>query len=217
MPADICIHADGRVVLGRRHGHLEHITRTEGRALILTALHATRSTPGLFKRHRFLLDNLALSHAVNRGRSSSPALYCVVRQLSALALTAGCEFVCGWIPSEPNGADFPSRMRPVPSLREGASAWGAGAPTAQVSSWRTSIEAEESSSAGGSRSAAKAGVVMSSGIHAATTSGLGSALPDTGGFGGPLMEMKSHLETTSVSATTQTTYTESVHRFIQLC
>ena len=58
------------------------------------------------------------------------------------------------------------------------------------------------------------GVVPSSGIHAATTAGMSSALLDIGGphqmIGGPLMQMKSHLETTSVSAMTQTTYTQSV-------
>ena len=79
VPADICMHAEWRVVLGRRHGHHEHITRTEGRALILAVLHATRSTSGLFKRHLFLVDDLALCHAVNHGRSSGPALYYVVR------------------------------------------------------------------------------------------------------------------------------------------
>ena len=45
-------------------------------------------------------------------------------------------------------------MRPVPSLREGPSTWGDGAPAAEVRSWQTSIEAEVSSSGGGSRSSA---------------------------------------------------------------
>ena len=64
-------------------------------------------------------------------------------------------------------------------------------------------------------------MVATSGIHAATTAGMSSALLDIGGphqmIGGPPLEMKSHLETTSVSAMTQTTYTQSVHRFVQLC
>ena len=51
LPAGICMHAEWRVVIGRRHGHHEHITRTEGRTLMLAALHAARSANGLNKKH----------------------------------------------------------------------------------------------------------------------------------------------------------------------
>ena len=61
VPADICMHAEWRVVIGRRHGHHEHITRTEGRALILAALHATRSANGLNQKHVFL-EKMYIGH-----------------------------------------------------------------------------------------------------------------------------------------------------------
>ena len=126
VAAGICIHNHWRVVTGFRHSHSEHITQTEGRALLIAAQHSVRSASKYGCKHLFLVDNLALCHAVNRGRSSSFSLQRIIRQLAALSIATGSKFVCRWIPSERNVADFPSRMRPIPFVGLGLLLWPNG-------------------------------------------------------------------------------------------
>ena len=85
----------------------EHITRSEGRALVWSACHALRSLENHNKRCLFLVDNMSLCLGVSRGRSSAPSLRYPLRQLAALSLATGSRLVCRWIPSETNIADGP--------------------------------------------------------------------------------------------------------------
>ena len=66
-----------------------------------------------------------------------------------------------------------------------------------------------------------AGVAQSIGASTTTSMSLYASLPGLEdlptALGGPLISMKSHLETTSISLPTQTGYTESVTGFINLC
>jgi hypothetical protein len=81
----------------------EFITRSEGRAVVISAKHLLRSC----QPHgtRALVDNMSFCLAATRGRSSSSSLGKVCRQLGALALCPGTKFCVRWICSELNISD----------------------------------------------------------------------------------------------------------------
>lgn len=88
----------------------EHINVLELRAALL-AVHWVLSYPSsLHSRVFLLLDSTVAFFSVWKGRSSSPALLLVLRKLSALVLAAGLTVLPGWLPSELNPADAPSRL-----------------------------------------------------------------------------------------------------------
>ena len=100
-----------KVVHSAAHGLKEHINITEGRALLHAIHHRIRSGASLGKRLLFLVDNMALCLAVNKGRSSKASLKGILREIASISLATGCKITCRWIPSELNVADKPSRLR----------------------------------------------------------------------------------------------------------
>lgn len=97
------------VVYSASHSLIEHITITEGRALLHAIRHIVRSKAALNKRLLFLVDNMSLCLAVNKGRSSKPKLASILQEIAATCVATGCKVVCRWVPSELNPADRPSR------------------------------------------------------------------------------------------------------------
>jgi hypothetical protein len=57
-----------------------------------------------------LVDSMVAFFTLWKGRSSSPKLLLVLRKISALLLASGVMLLPGWIPSEVNPADAPSRL-----------------------------------------------------------------------------------------------------------
>jgi len=87
----------------------EHINSLELRAVLL-AVHWLLSFPSSHSSRVFLLvDSTVACYSLWKGRSSSPRLLIVLRKISALLLASGVGLLPGWIPSEVNPADEPSR------------------------------------------------------------------------------------------------------------
>lgn len=99
-----------KVVTGWRWtGNSEHINVLEMRA-ILTALKWRIERKGLC-RQRFihLTDSLVCLHCLSRGRSSSRKLRRTVCRINALLLVSGCQPFWGYVHTDQNPADKPSR------------------------------------------------------------------------------------------------------------
>ena len=109
IPTSILPPHDWKVLHSAPIKFKEHITNTEGRALLWSACHQLRNLKNHGKRNLFLVDNMSLCLAINRGRSSAPALKLITRQFGALSLATGARLVTRWSRSETNIADGPSR------------------------------------------------------------------------------------------------------------
>ena len=91
----------------------EHINLLELRAALL-ALHWVVSHPSSrLSRVYLLLDSMVAFFTLWKGRSSSPKLLLVLRKINALILASGMSLLPGWLPSEVNPADAPSRLQGV--------------------------------------------------------------------------------------------------------
>ena len=71
--------------------------------------HLARSRANWRKRVLILVDSMATIGAISKGRSSSPPLLRLCRQITAISLMFGIIPVLRYIPSELNPADGPSR------------------------------------------------------------------------------------------------------------
>ena len=88
----------------------EHINALELRAALL-AVHWLLSFPTSHSSRVFLLvDSMVTYFTLWKGRSSSPKLLLILRKISALLLASGVSLLTGWLPSECNPADAPSRL-----------------------------------------------------------------------------------------------------------
>eukprot|EP00438_Fugacium_kawagutii_P025342 Skav236504 [mRNA] locus=scaffold78:316727:320924:+ [translate_table: standard] len=116
------------VLMGRWRDTSEHITLKEGRALVLAARRLTRNSSSRGKRHLVLVDNLALSMMVCKGRATNFGMLRVMQQLSALSLAGGFVIKTRWLPSERNPADGPSRGQVEPGPYQANWAEAKGSP-----------------------------------------------------------------------------------------
>lgn len=88
----------------------EHINVLELRAVLLS-LHWLLSYPSAhLSRVHLLVDSTVTLFSLWKGRSSSPRLLLILRKISALLLASGMALHVGWVPSEVNPADRPSRL-----------------------------------------------------------------------------------------------------------
>jgi hypothetical protein len=105
--------APWRTIISKPWSGEEHINTLELRAALL-AVHWCLSYPSaLSSRIYLLLDSTVAFFALWKGRSSSPKMITVIRKINALLLAGGLSLLPGWIPSELNPADGPSRLRPL--------------------------------------------------------------------------------------------------------
>ena len=102
-----------RVAHGRLSESTKHITKLEGDAFAWGLCHSFRAGGGAGKRCRFLLDNMAVTLSIGKGRSSSPLLQHTLAMVAAFSLATGSVVTGRWIPSELNIADGLSRGRPI--------------------------------------------------------------------------------------------------------
>lgn len=89
--------------------HPEHINILEGRAIVLALRHVSRTTTNHGRRIVLFVDNTAVLGALSKGRSSSPALNQICRQVAALVLVADIDIEYYYVESKENPADKPSR------------------------------------------------------------------------------------------------------------
>ena len=87
----------------------EHITRTEGRALVWGVAHNHRTSHSGALRQLYLVDNLSLCLGACKGRSGTPVLAPTLSFIAAVSLATGNRIICRWLPSEWNVAEKPSR------------------------------------------------------------------------------------------------------------
>ena len=88
----------------------EHINALELRAALLAVHWALSHPSALNSRVYLLLDSTVAFFTLWKGRSSSPQLLLIMRKISALLLAGGIALLPGWVPSEVNPADAPSRL-----------------------------------------------------------------------------------------------------------
>eukprot|EP00971_Amphidinium_carterae_P327888 6459479-Amphidinium_carterae.1 len=87
----------------------EHISLLEARALVKGIRWALVHSEEFQARHVFLVDNLGVALAVERGRSSRHGMCTALQHVAALLLSFGSSGSLRWIPSEVNVADAASR------------------------------------------------------------------------------------------------------------
>ena len=101
--------SEGRTIVSKRWEGEEHINVLELRAVLLAVHHVLSYRSSLCSRVFVLLDSTVAFFSAWKGRSSSPALLLVLRKIAAALLASGVALLPGWIPSEVNPADEPSR------------------------------------------------------------------------------------------------------------
>ena len=102
--------SDWQLRVRGRFAKAEDILRLEGRALIVGVRHLLRNTQLRGHRLLFLNDNMALTLALGKGRSTHFVLNQTCRELLALSIAGDLSVAVRWIPSEQNPADKGSRL-----------------------------------------------------------------------------------------------------------
>lgn len=99
-----------RIVAGWKwkHSH-EHINGLELRAILTTLRWRLEHSGHLKTRFIHLTDSLVCLHALSRGRSSSRKLRSTMSRINALVLASGVQPLWGYVHTEQNPADKPSR------------------------------------------------------------------------------------------------------------
>ena len=87
----------------------EHINLLELRAFLAAIQWRTRSKANVRTRGLQMMDSLVVLGAVAKGRSPSPALAPVLTRVNALMLAASYCALVGWVRTDDNPADAPSR------------------------------------------------------------------------------------------------------------
>ena len=102
-----------RRIFSVRAKKAKHSGELEAEAAVLGLRRLARTKSNLGRRGLFLLDARAVECALRKGRSSAPTLRRIVMTAAAVQLAAGLRLRFGYVPSELNPADAPSRgVRP---------------------------------------------------------------------------------------------------------
>ena len=91
----------------------EHQNVLELRTVVLALRRAISDTSSWERRHLVITDSLVSIGSASKGRSSSPSLLRILRQLCGYLLLSGCLLVVRWIESQRNHADGPSRNQKI--------------------------------------------------------------------------------------------------------
>ena len=111
-------HRDFKVILRVRAKQAAHSGALEASAVVLALRRLGREARWHQHRGSFLVDAQAVLGALQKGRSSAGTLRFQVRQAGALSLACGWRWRYGYLPSESNPADAPSRgVRPTARRR----------------------------------------------------------------------------------------------------
>ena len=97
------------VVSSRPWAYVENISVLEGRAVLSGLNHALSFGDVAGKTHVGLIDNMGVTLALEKGRSSKAGVRTVCRRVAAALLSCDAFAAWRWIPSESNRADPASR------------------------------------------------------------------------------------------------------------
>jgi hypothetical protein len=97
-------------IISRPWRDTEHINALELRAVLLAAHWVLSHSSAVSRRVLLLVDSTVALYALWKGRSSSYPLLAILRKINALLLAGDLTLLTGWIPSEVNPADAPSRL-----------------------------------------------------------------------------------------------------------
>ena len=89
----------------------EHINSLELRAILNTVRWRLEHQGHTQRRMIHLTDSLVCLHALTRGRTSSRKLRSTMARISALLLCSNSQFIWGYVHTDSNPADKPSRWR----------------------------------------------------------------------------------------------------------
>ena len=89
----------------------EHINVLELRAFLAAVRWRTRSAEAIGSKNLYLLDSHVAIGALQKGRSPKPQLLRIVRKISALCLASSHVNLLGYIRTDINPADKPSRAK----------------------------------------------------------------------------------------------------------
>ena len=109
VPPELSDPEGWRIFLASRVRTGPGILELEGVALHSAVKHALRRVDSFCTRQLCLLDNMSLTLAVGKGRSSAKGLTQIMRQISCLLLCSGMRLFPRWFPSERNPTDGASR------------------------------------------------------------------------------------------------------------
>eukprot|EP00438_Fugacium_kawagutii_P022473 Skav232359 [mRNA] locus=scaffold2646:533467:535827:+ [translate_table: standard] len=90
-------------------GSTEHINALELRAVLTTMRWRVEHQKQTYRKFIHLTDSLVCLHSLSRGRSSSRKLRRTMSRINALILVSGCQPLWGYVHTDSNPADKPSR------------------------------------------------------------------------------------------------------------
>ena len=97
-----------------KHEHgPEHINALECRAFLTQLKWRVRSRAGLKKRNFHLLDSQVSIGVITKGRSSSRKLRRILEKIGSLTIASKTSTLCGFVRTDDNPADKPSRRGAV--------------------------------------------------------------------------------------------------------
>jgi hypothetical protein len=92
------------------HYNTSHINTLELQSVILSMRRQLSSPSFINNRLLLLCDSSVVCYSLTKGRSSSSYLIPGLRKIAALCLASNCSLQVGWIPTDLNPADKPSRQ-----------------------------------------------------------------------------------------------------------
>ena len=99
-----------RIIVGWRwRGNKEHINSLELRAILTTLQWRICHQHHRHTRFLHLTDSLVCLHSLSRGRSSARKLRRTLSRINALLLVSSCQAIWGYVHTDQNPADKPSR------------------------------------------------------------------------------------------------------------
>ena len=107
-----------RIIHGYPWRHVAHINVLELQAMVNGLQWRLRKASQFNKRVLHLVDSQVLASVVVKGRSSSRRLFKALNKLNALAVAAGVYLSVGYLASEDNPSDIPSRWGPIKGKRK---------------------------------------------------------------------------------------------------
>ena len=117
-----------RIVHGYSWRHVAHINVLELQAMVNGLQWRLRRCDRFNKRVLHLVDSQVLASVVVKGRSSSRRLFKALNKLNALCVAAGIYLSVGYVASEDNPSDVPSRWAPTKGRKPRAKPVGKARP-----------------------------------------------------------------------------------------
>ena len=100
-----------RTVIAKKWQRPEHINALELRAILTAVKWRTSRPTAIYTRALYLVDSQVALGALQKGRSPSPHLLPIIKRINALCLCASHTMLLGYVRTDLNPADRPSRAK----------------------------------------------------------------------------------------------------------